>query len=425
MLSETVSVQIEKLRFLNPTQVISLAAKYGTPLFVYDEATLTKRAQGALAFPAPFGLTVRYAMKANPLAAILRVLSGVGVHIDASSGYEATRAIRAGIPPSHIMITSQQLPENLQDLVEQGVLFNATSIHQLEAYGRLFPGREISVRLNPGLGSGHTRKTDTGGPTAGFGIWHEQIPDIHQIARAHHLKVTKIHTHIGSGTDPRVWEEAASSTLALVEKFRDVTTVNLGGGFKVARMASESSTDLKIVGSVVAELLVNFHLQTGRKLHLEIEPGTYLVANAGSLISHVQDIVNTGTAGFTFLKLNTGLTEIMRPSLYAAQHPLVVVGKNLDAALKEYVVIGHTCESGDLLTPEPGHADTPATRLLQEAQIGDLVVIEGAGAYCSSLQAAGYNSFPTAAEVMVTASGHTNLIKHSQNLDQLLAAEIA
>lgn len=390
----------ETLQSLTAAQARQVADEFGTPTFVYNEAILRDRATQALAFQAPFGLTVRYAMKANPLTPILRLFHTMGIHIDASSGFEAQRAIRVGIPAKHIMITSQELPINLSDLVNAGVLFNATSLHQLTSYGKLFDGRTISIRINPGIGSGHSRKTNTGGPTSSFGIWHEDIPEIKRLAAKYRLKITKIHTHIGAGTDPAVWHEAARNTLEIVEQFPDVTTVNLGGGFKIARMSYETATDLQEVSAVIAGLLTEFQHQTGRRLHLEIEPGTFLVANAGALVSRIIDTADTGTTGFKFLKLDTGLTEIMRPSLYGAQHAIIVIN-DLPADPQEYVVVGHTCESGDLLTPEPSEPDTPSTRLLQRASIGDLVVIEGAGAYCSSMSAYGYNSFPDSAEVML------------------------
>lgn len=413
----------EPLQSLTANQAKRIAQEFGTPTFAYNEAILHDRAQQALAFQAPFGLTVRYAMKANPLTPILRLFHGLGIHIDASSGFEASRAMKVGIPADHIMITSQQLPDDLQELVGAGVHFNATSLHQLATYGKLFPGREVCVRLNPGVGSGHSRKTNTGGPTSSFGIWHEDIPEVKRLAAEHRLKITKLHTHIGAGTDPAVWHEAARVTLELTEHFPDVTTVNLGGGFKIARMSYETATDLHEVSGVIAQLLSDFHGQTGRRLHLEIEPGTFLVANAGALVSRIIDSTSTGAAGFKFLKLDTGLTEIMRPSLYGAQHAIIVVNDK-PADPQDYVVVGHTCESGDLLTPEPTEPDTPSTRRLQRAAIGDVVVIEGAGAYCSSMSAYGYNSFPDSAEVMVSPDGEPTLAYRPWTLDDKLRREL-
>ncbi len=418
-----VSYQLEELRFLKPDQVQDIVKNYPTPVYVYDEATLISRAQAVLAFKNPFGLTVRYAMKANPLRTILKIFDAAGVHIDASSGYEAHRAMKAGIAPNHIMITSQELPVDLKHLVAQGVLFNATSLRQLKTYAQLFPGTSVSIRLNPGIGSGHSNKTDTGGPTSSFGIWHEDIPNVIKIADEHKLTIDRIHTHIGSGANPQKWHEAARLTLGMVEHFPTVTTINLGGGFKIARMTGDVATDLPSVSTLISDLINDFYKSTGRQLHLEIEPGTFLVANAGAIVSRAIDLTATGARGYRFLKLNTGLSEIMRPSLYGAQHPIIVVNNNPFEPIP-YVIVGHTCESGDLLTPEPGQPETPATRLLQTAQIGDPVVIEGTGAYCSSLSAKGYNSFPEPAEVLITTTGELRLIKRARALNDQIAAEL-
>ena len=166
--------------FLNDDQVRTIRAKYGTPVYVYDQRTLEAQAEAVLNFPNAFGLTARYAMKALPNSTAIRILTQKGLHIDASSGYEAERAMRAGVPGPHILLTAQQLPKNLKYLIEQGVIFNACSLNQLRIYGDLFPGRSLSVRINPGLGSGHSKRTNVGGPASSFGIWHEYISDIYK-----------------------------------------------------------------------------------------------------------------------------------------------------------------------------------------------------------------------------------------------------
>ena len=291
---------MEKLRFLTPEQVLQVQREIGTPVFVYDEASLQQQAQKALAMPNAFGLTVRYAMKACPTMAIIQILNRAGLQIDASSGYEAERALLAGIPASHIQITSQEIPRNLKELVERGVLFTACSLQQLRLYGKMFPGSEVCVRINPGLGSGHNNRTNVGGPSSSFGIWHEYVNDILQIAQEHALRITRMHTHIGSGGDPKVWEECALLSLRIAGKLPEVTTLSLGGGFKVARMENETSADLEAIGRVIQREFRMFEDRHKRQLHLEIEPGTFLVANAGSLVTTITDIVDTGGRRISF-----------------------------------------------------------------------------------------------------------------------------
>ncbi|HMH75170.1 MAG TPA: hypothetical protein VK547_01040, partial [Candidatus Udaeobacter sp.] len=163
--------------------------RFGTPCYVYDQAALETAARQALAFPAPFGLTVRYAMKANPSRGILALFRDVGLHLDASSDFEVERALRAGFAPERIQLTSQMPSRALERHLARGVLFNACSLHQLEEFGRLAPGRELSVRVNPGLGTGSTKRTNTGGPASSFGIWHEAMGDILALAKRYDLRI--------------------------------------------------------------------------------------------------------------------------------------------------------------------------------------------------------------------------------------------
>ncbi len=403
-LKKTSMEPIERLRFLRAEEVREITRRWGTPVFVYDEAILREKARQALGFAAPFGLTVRYAMKANPQREVLRVLHDCGMMIDASSGFEAELALSAGIAPYEILITAQELPRNLAELVANGVQFNACSLHQLEVFGESFPGTEVSIRLNPGLGSGHSHKTNVGGPASSFGIWHQYTNEIKTIAERHGLTIHRLHTHIGSGTDPLIWTRVAQLSLELVRAFPEVKILNLGGGFKVARMRGEKATDLGEISRAVAAEIAQFANETGRQLHLEIEPGTFLVANAGSLLTTIHDIVDTGVDGDKFLKIDSGMTDILRPTLYAAQHPLVIVNDR-PIAPEKYVVVGHCCESADLLTPHPDDPEVVATRWLQRAAIGDSLVIEGAGAYCASMSAHGYNSFPKTPAVLRRSDG--------------------
>ncbi|MEW6753703.1 MAG: diaminopimelate decarboxylase [Candidatus Latescibacterota bacterium] len=416
---------MERLSLLSEEQVRAVQARFGTPAFVYSQAALEEQARQALAFPSPFGLTVRYAMKACPTGAIVRLFSGLGLHVDASSGQEARRALRAGVPPAHVQLTSQQLPDDLEALVEGGILFTATSLRQTVVFGQRYPGRRICLRVNPGLGSGHTNRTNTGGPAASFGIWHEHLDEALQAAASHGLRISGLHSHIGSGTDPAVWQHCARLTLGIAASLPQVERVSLGGGFKVGRMSCETGTDLQAAGRPVAAELEEFARCHGRRLQLEIEPGTFLVANAGVLVSTVIDLADTGAGGYRFVKVDTGMTEMLRPSLYGAQHPIVVVPCSPQPRPQaEFVVVGHCCESGDILTPEPGNPEGLAPRPLAEPQIGDALVIGGAGAYCAGMSARNYNSFPEAAEVLLGRDGRMHLIRRRQTLEQMVANEV-
>jgi diaminopimelate decarboxylase len=396
--------------------------RFGTPCYVYDRAALESAAREALAFPSPFGLTVRYAMKANPSRGVLAVFRDLGLHIDASSDFEVERALRAGFDPERIQLTSQMPSRSLPEHLARGVLFNACSLHQLEEFGRIAPGRELSVRVNPGLGTGSTKRTNTGGPASSFGIWHEAMAEVAALAKRHDLHIRRLHSHVGSGTDPEVWKRCARMTLDLAAQLPEVTSINLGGGFKVGRMPEEPSVDMADVGAHVRSEIEGFHARAGRALHLEIEPGTFLVANAGVIVASCVDVVETGAEGYCFAKLDAGMPEITRPSLYGAQHPIDVLARGREP--KAVVFVGPCCESGDILTPAPGDPEALAPRWVPSPRIGDLVVVGGAGAYCAAMATINYNSYPQAPEVMLGTDGSLTLLRRRQLPDQVWQNEV-
>lgn len=406
---------------LTADQAARIRERFGTPCYVYDAAALAATARQLLALDAPYGFTLRYAMKANPSRRILYLFRDLGLHIDASSDWEVERALRAGFAPDHIQLSSQMPSTRLSEHVRRGVRLNACSLHQLEAIGRAAPGQAIAIRMNPGLGSGSTKRTNTGGPASSFGIWHEYLGDAKAIAARHRLTLRTLHTHIGSGTDPEVWRRVSRMSLDLAAALPDVGVVNLGGGFKVGRMPEEPTADMPDVAAHVTRELVAFRERHGRALHLEIEPGTYLVANAGAVVATCIDVVDTGKDGYLFAKLDTGMTEVTRPSLYGAQHPIDVLATGRDAVAT--IFVGPCCESGDILTPAPGDPESLAPRWVPRPRVGDLVVVGGAGAYCSAMSTLNYNSYPQAPEVMLESDGSLTLIRARQTLDQMLQNE--
>ena len=159
----------------------------------------------------------------------------------------------------------------------------------------------MGIRINPGVGSGGFSssttgfsKTNVGGPSSAFGIWHELVSDgtVPSIVDKYGLVVERIHTHIGSGSDPAIWQQVARKSLSFCATWDTVESLNLGGGYKVGRNPGEKTTDLGEIGAPVADAFRDFAREHGRELRLEIEPGTYLVANAGALVTTIQDKVS-------------------------------------------------------------------------------------------------------------------------------------
>ena len=320
--------------------------------------------------------------------------------------------------------------------------FHYSSVSQVERIGKAFAGtgQKIGIRVNPGTGSGGFSKstsgfskTNVGGPASSFGIWHTLLSDgtVPDLVAKYGLTVERIHTHIGSGSDPAIWQQVATKSLSFCALWDSVTTLNLGGGYKVGRMAGEVTTDLQTIGAPVSDAFAEFAADHhDRKLRLEIEPGTYLVAMSGALISTVQDKVSTtGEGSHTFLKLDSGMTDVLRPSLYGAVHPMTIFpasGKTDDIGTdtEDVVVVGHCCESGDLMTPKPGEPEDLARRTLRKAAIGDLFVMDGSGAYCAGMSTKNYNSFPEAPEVMLDFDGKPHIIRHRQPVEEIYKNEV-
>ncbi len=371
-----------------------------TPRYEYRRLVIQKTIDLFLGLSAPFGLIVRYAVKANPHPEIIKMMDKSGIHFDASSSYEASELLDQGVEGNKISLSSQQSPHNLPKLLDKGVLFVATSINQLKLFLNCSDHPdEVGVRINIGIGEGHNKRTSTGGLNSSFGIWHEYIKEINELTASSKVIINRLHIHIGSGSDPKVWGEVMDRSLKIVEKFGNVTSLDIGGGFKVYRYEGEKEANMEEIVSMFSEKLDFFYKRTGRKISLEIEPGTYLIAHAGTLIAKVDDVVDTGENGYTFLRLNTGMNDFLRSAMYGARHTIEVMNE-IDAT-KEYVVVGHNCESGDLLTPVNGNPEEIETRILKQAQIGDEVHIYDVGAYGASMRAKGYNSFPNAIEVFV------------------------
>lgn len=371
-----------------------------TPRYEYSRSMLEGKATEVMSLSAPYGLRIGYAMKANPHPEIIQIFDDAGLVFDCSSSYEAEDLLALGVKGNRISLSSQQSAHDLPGLIKAGVRYTATSINQLKQFISL-PRRnkKVGLRINPGIGSGHSNRVSTGGENASFGLWHEYIDQALELATSRKVKIDLVHIHIGSGTDPKVWAQVAHDALEYVDKLPDVTTLNMGGGFKTGYQPGEADVDMQAIIQAVSDKLEDFESDTGRKIQLEIEPGRYMVVHAGILIAHVDDIVDTGADGYKFVRLNTGMNDFLRSPMYGSYHKIEIINDSKET--ENYVVVGHNCESADLFTPVVGNPEEIASRTLSRANIGDEVRIYDTGAYCASMRAKGYNSFPDAEELMV------------------------
>jgi len=411
------------MQFLNREQVKKIWSEIKTPVYVYSEEKLLEAADSFLSFPNAYWHTVRYAMKANANINILKIFKNKWLKIDCSSEYEAYRALHAWFNPEDLQISWQETPENLEELLEKGVFMVATSLKQLKAIASLdMPWIEIGIRINPGMWSGAFKAISTWGETSSFGIWHEDILKIKKIATEGRLKIKKIHIHIGSENTPESWTDSANIGLWFVENFPKATILDMWGGFKKAIMPYEQSADLQAIWKSVAVKFKEFYEKTWRKIHLEVEPWKYMVINSCSVIAKVDDVVSTWKNWYDFIRTNTWMTEMPRVPMYWVQQPITVINDSENN--KNYVVVWHCCESGDILTSKLYDQEIIETISLPEVSSWDLMVIDWTWAYNASMSMKNYNSFPEAGEIMIMNDWEIKEIRKRQNLEDIWKNEI-
>jgi diaminopimelate decarboxylase len=399
-----------------------LAERFGTPTYVYDAATIVER----IADLAPFD-AIRYAQKANSSLAILDLVRRHGVLVDAVSAGEIGRALAAGYkpvgdPPPIVYTADIFDRESLDLVVQQGIHVNCGSPDMIDQYGERVSGGSITLRINPGFGHGHSRKTNTGGESSKHGIWHDQVGDCLSRAARHNLKITGLHMHIGSGTDLGhlaqvcgAMEQVARAVAPTLE------TISAGGGLPTPYMPTDVRIDIDAYARLWSSTRQRLETAAGRPLRLEIEPGRYLVAESGYLIAEIRTVKRMG--GNTFYLIDAGFNNLARPILYGSYHPMSVSPASGtcagDRPRRAVAVGGPLCESGDIFTQSEG--SVVCTRELPAAAVGDFLVIECAGAYGFAM-GSNYNSKPLAAEVLIV-DGSPHLVRRRQTFEDLIRGE--
>ena len=408
-------------RPVNGPLIRSIAEQFGTPVYTYDAALIRERAGTLRRFD-----LVRYAQKASSNLHLLRLLRAEGVAVDAVSRGEIVRALRAGYmgkgEPADLVFTADVTDDATLDLVvEHGIQFNAGSVDMLRQLGEKNRGHSVWLRINPGFGHGHSRKTNTGGESSKHGIWHEDVADALAVIDEFDLDLVGLHMHIGSGTDFEHLQLVAGAMAEQVQALgRDVRAVSCGGGLPVAYADGDTGIDLDAYYEVWDRARGEIARRVEHDVSLEIEPGRFLVAEAGQLVAEVRAVKRTSLSRFALV--DAGFNDLVRPAMYGSYHAISVVhpdGSTGGGSDEPTVVGGPLCESGDVFTQEEGGLVVP--RELPDVAVGDLLVFHDAGAYGSSM-ASNYNTRGLAPEVLVE-DGELRLIRRRQTIDDLLALE--
>jgi len=289
-------------------------------------------------------------------------------------------------------------------------------IQQLADYG---VRTELMLRVNPGFGHGHSRKTNTGGDLSKHGVWHEQIKDCIKLAQKNGMWITGLHMHIGSGSD---FGHLAQVCDAMFDAARllggHLKTISAGGGLPVSYHENEKNDriDINAYYKLWDNTRKRIEQSVGHSVSLEVEPGRYLIAESGFLVSEIRAVKKQGTN--TFYLVNAGFTDLVRPSFYGSYHEISVIAKDHRplSERQQVIVGGPLCESGDVFTQEEG--GFVVSRELPVAQVGDLLVLHDVGAYGSAMSS-NYNSRLLAAEILYS-KGSLEVIRERQSFEQIM-----
>lgn len=403
--------------------IANIAEQFGTPCWAYDANYIRQQIAQLKQFD-----VIRFAQKSCSNIHILRLMREQGVLVDSVSLGEVERALVAGFDPATpskhapIVFTADLLDRAaLKRVVELGIPVNCGSPQMLEQLGQAHPSHPVWIRINPGFGHGHSRKTNTGGEQSKHGIWHEELQQAYDIIRRYDLKLIGLHMHIGSGVDYDHLQSVCDAMLEQVMKCPfDIEAISIGGGLSIPYQDGEAIVDTAHYFSIwqVAREKIEAHL--GHPISMEIEPGRFLVAESGILISELRAQKQVGSNFFTFV--DAGFSDLVRPSMYGSFHR--ITAHNPDGELRggetqATVVAGPLCESGDVFTQEEGGVVTH--QALPSCEIGDLFVFHDAGAYGASMSS-NYNSRPLIPEVLLD-DGSLRLIRRRQTIQELIALE--
>jgi len=409
-----------------PPKLAELVRTYGTPLWVYHAQRIGEQIAALRQFD-----VIRYAQKANSNTHILRLMRSQGVVVDAVSLGELERALVAGYQPgvhaghADIVFTADLFDHaTLARVAALGVPANCGSIDMLDQLGAVSPGHPVWLRINPGFGHGHSNKTNTGGEQSKHGIWHADLPQACARVKANGLQLMGLHMHIGSGVDYAHLQNVCGAMVELVKTIKaqglDVQAISAGGGLSIPYQRDQPTVDTAHYFSLWDAARTQVGTLLGHAVTLEIEPGRYLVAESGVLITEVRAVKHMGRN--PFVMVDAGFSDLMRPSMYGSFHGMELIhadGTSVAGALQDTVVAGPLCESGDVFTQ--GEGGVVQQRALPQARVGDLVVLHDTGAYGASMLS-NYNTRPLIPEVLVVG-GQARLIRRRQRVDELLALE--
>ena len=401
---------------------VKLLKTYHSPLYVYDRSILEDRCNQIKAFAdilrnalPGIKISMHYSSKANSNPHILSVVEQAGLDVDAMSPAELKFAYRAGFTTDRILYVCNNISlEEMEYVVDRGVLMCLDSTSQVETFGKNFSGRSIMVRINPGTaGVGHSEKVKTSGKATKFGISEENLPWLFEVAEKYNIRIIGTHQHLGSlFLNDKIpdYIDGVKAGLDIVKNhFKDVEIVDLGGGFGVPYKPDEVPLDLPIVAENLIPILKEFIVECPSVAEFKFEPGRYIPCESGIILGTVTAVKYEN--GIYWIGTDIGMNQLVRPSMYGSYHEIEVVHRHPSIPHPAVTAnfCGNICESGDILGKD---------RLVGLPEVGDIVVVRNAGAYGFSM-ASNYTGRARPAEVMVD-NGSEKVIRNRETFDDML-----
>jgi len=367
-------------------ELLKLAEKHGAA-YVYDLGQVAAAARRLARLKSID--RAYYALKANPHSAVLKRARACGLEFECVSPGEL-RLIQEQFPQhetARILFTPNFAPRSeYREALEAGAQVTVDNLGALEDWPELFAGSRIFLRLDPGVGRGLHRHVRTAGVHSKFGIPLFEVRRAARAAAAAGAEVAGLHAHMGSGImDPGAWVPIAETLLDCIKHFPDARAVNLGGGLGVPQHAGEQGLDLAALDARLAEC----RDRAPRPLEFWLEPGRYVVAEAGVLLARVTQV--KGKRGARYVGVETGMNSLVRPALYGSYHEVRNLSRLDEPASRLVNVVGPICESGDVLARD---------RMLPECREGDVLLFANAGAY-GRVMASSYNLREPACEEVI------------------------
>jgi len=392
--------------------VIELAGKYGSPVYIYDSSVMKLQYEKMLHAFRDIRVKINFACKALNNMNILRLFRNMGSGLDAVSIQEVQLGLQAGFKSQDIIFTPNCVSiEEILEAVKLGVRINIDNISILEQFGDLNGDKvPVCIRINPHIMAGGNEKISTGHIDSKFGISVYQMPHVHRVIETTQIKVEGLHMHTGSDIlDIGVFLRGAQVMFDVAKQFPELQYVDLGSGFKVPYKPDDYFTDIEQLGKDLTKEFKKFCREYGRELTLVFEPGKFLVSGAGYFVTRVNVIKQTLST--VFAGLDTGLNHLIRPMFYNAYHHIVNLS-NPRGKARIYTVVGYICET-----------DTFGwNRKINEIHEGDYLAFLNAGAYCFTMSS-NYNSRLRPPEVLIH-EGKDYLIREREQLNDILKNQV-